>query len=76
MRDLEKENRKLLEERGILRKPRPLFCSGDCAEIAVVHRFIAAQMVNRSVSTLCRVLEVSPSGFYAAQKAARLQAGR
>jgi len=34
----------------------------------MVHRFIAAERANHSVSTLCRVLEVSSSGFYAAQR--------
>jgi transposase InsO family protein len=33
-----------------------------------VHRFIAAEKVNHSVSMLCRVLEVSRSGYYAAQR--------
>lgn len=32
-----------------------------------MHRFIAAEEANHSVSTLCRVLEVSRSGYYAAQ---------
>ncbi len=31
-----------------------------------MHRFIAAERANHSVSMLCRVLEVSASGFYAA----------
>jgi putative transposase len=34
----------------------------------VIHRFIAAERANHSVSTLCRVLEVSPSGYYASQR--------
>ncbi len=33
-----------------------------------MHRFIAAEKVNHSVATLCRVLEVSRSGYYAAQR--------
>ncbi len=33
-----------------------------------MHRFIAAEKVNHSVSTLCRVLEVSRSGYYASQR--------
>mgnify|MGYP000368436578 CR=1 FL=1 len=33
-----------------------------------MHRFIAAEKANHSVSTLCRVLEVSRSGYYAAQR--------
>ena len=33
-----------------------------------MHRFIAAERANHSVSMLCRVLEVSPSGYYAAQR--------
>ncbi len=33
-----------------------------------MHRFIAAQRANHSVSMFCRVLEVSPSGYYAAQR--------
>jgi putative transposase len=34
----------------------------------MIHRFIAAERANHSVSTLCRVLEVSASGFYAARR--------
>jgi putative transposase len=34
----------------------------------VIHRFIAAERANHSVTTLCRVLEVSASGYYAAQR--------
>ncbi|MCC6790135.1 MAG: IS3 family transposase [Thermomicrobiales bacterium] len=33
-----------------------------------MHRFIAAEKVNHSVSMLCRVLEVSRSGYYASQR--------
>ncbi len=33
-----------------------------------MHRFIAAEKANHSVSTLCRVLEVSRSGHYEAQR--------
>ena len=33
-----------------------------------MHRFIAAEKANHSVSTLCRVLDVSRSGYYAAKR--------
>jgi putative transposase len=33
-----------------------------------VHRFIAAERANHSVSTLCRVLGVARAGFYAAER--------
>ena len=33
-----------------------------------MHRFICAERANHSVSTLCRVLDVSRAGFYAAQR--------
>jgi len=33
-----------------------------------VHRFIAAEKANHSVSMLCRVLDVSRSGYYASQR--------
>ncbi len=33
-----------------------------------MHHFIRAEKANHSVATLCRVLEVSRSGFYAAQR--------
>ena len=36
-----------------------------------MHRFIAAERADHSVSTLCRVLEVSPSGYYASQRRGR-----
>ena len=35
-----------------------------------MHRFIAAERAYHSVSTLCRVLEVSRAGFYAAERRA------
>jgi len=34
----------------------------------VAYCFIAAEKANHSVSTLCRVLAVSRSGYYAAQR--------
>ncbi|MCL4286172.1 MAG: IS3 family transposase [Thermoleophilia bacterium] len=33
-----------------------------------MHRFIAAEKANHSVSMLCRVLDISRSGYYAAQR--------
>ena len=33
-----------------------------------MHRFIRAERANHSVATLCRVLEVSRAGFYAAER--------
>ena len=35
-----------------------------------MHRFIAAERANHSVSTLCRVLGISRGGFYAAERRA------
>jgi putative transposase len=35
-----------------------------------VHRFIRAEKANHAVATLCRVLEVSRAGFYAAERRA------
>jgi putative transposase len=41
-----------------------------------VHRFIRAEKANHRVSVLCRVLEVSRSGFYAFERRAPCQRTR
>jgi hypothetical protein len=41
-----------------------------------VHRFIRAEKANHRVSVLCRVLEVSRSGFYAFERRVPCQRAR
>jgi putative transposase len=41
-----------------------------------VHRFIRAERANHAVATLCRVLEVSRSGFYASERRPSCQRAR
>jgi hypothetical protein len=63
---LRRENRRLREERDIL-KIRGLVCSGDELDAAEAFRFMMANQAMHSVRAMCRALDVSPSGFYAAR---------
>jgi transposase-like protein len=63
LRRLRRENRVLREEREIL-KSGGLRRQGE-RDPVVVFRFIEAEKANHAVSTMCRVLEVSRSGYYA-----------
>ncbi|QIA27781.1 IS3 family transposase [Thermaerobacter sp. PB12/4term] len=62
---LRRENRILREEREILKKSRSLFCPGEPTEPVTVFRFIEQEKAHHPVATLCRVLGVSTSGYYA-----------
>lgn len=48
-------------------KSRGLFRNGDRARVAAVHCFIRPEAAIQSVAYLCRILGVSPAGFYAAR---------
>ncbi|MDX2055223.1 MAG: IS3 family transposase [Polyangiaceae bacterium] len=61
-RRLRKENEQLKIERTILKKAGGLLREGNRVEI---YRFIHAEKAEFEVSTLCRVLTVKPSAYYA-----------
>ena len=63
LRRLRQENRVLQTEREILKKSRGLLREGECVRFA----FIQTEKAPYSVRAMCRLLEVSPSGFYAWQ---------
>jgi transposase-like protein len=64
LRRLRREVRTLSEEREILRKSRGLLRQGQ-RDPAVIFRFIAAKKAEHSITTMCRLLGVSRSGFHA-----------
>src|SRR3954447_12498953 len=62
MQRLKRENKRLEEENQILRKAAAFFCQGDRV---TKFAFVSAERANYAVTTLCRVIGVSVSGFYA-----------
>ncbi|MGH9892419.1 MAG: IS3 family transposase [bacterium] len=68
LRRLRRENRRLKLEREILFKSSGLVRSGDRNDPRQVFGFVRANQAGYPVSTLCRVLEVSASGYYAWEK--------
>ncbi|MEZ5561223.1 MAG: IS3 family transposase [Pseudomonadales bacterium] len=64
---LRRENRRLKQEREILGKGRGLVRAGNRHDTEEIFRFVKANQANYPVRTMCRLLEVSPSGFYAWQ---------
>ena len=65
LKRLQRENRILREEREILKKARRFLCSGDQRNPVVVYGFIEQEKANHAVALMCRLFEVSKSGYYA-----------
>ncbi len=63
LRRLRRENKQLRMEREILAKAAALLRSGD-RDPARVFSFIEASQASYRVRRLCRLLDVSPSGYY------------
>ncbi|MDQ6806165.1 MAG: IS3 family transposase [Actinomycetota bacterium] len=63
LRRLRRENARLREEREILRKAGGLLRPGG--DPVTAFGFIAAEKANHPISVMCRMLEVSRSGFHA-----------
>lgn len=61
MRRLKAELRRVTEERDILKKGRRVLCQGVRAK----YEFMRAHLAEFRVSSMCRVLGVHRSGFYA-----------
>ncbi|PYO48382.1 MAG: IS3 family transposase [Candidatus Rokuibacteriota bacterium] len=64
LRRLRRENRVLAEEREILKKAGGLLRQGRRDPVSV-YRFIAVEKAAHSIAIMCRVLEVSRSGYHA-----------
>jgi transposase-like protein len=62
---LRRENARLKEEREILSKAAGLVRAGDREEVKTIFFFIDAHQAMFSIRAMCRVLEVSASGYYA-----------
>lgn len=62
---LRREVKQLKLEREILSKAAGLVCSGDEGGAAEGYRFMSENRAVYPISTMCRVLGVSSSGFYA-----------
>ncbi|MGH7567874.1 MAG: IS3 family transposase [Gemmatimonadales bacterium] len=65
LRRLRRENRQLKLEREILKKAGGLVCSGDQDTARAGFEFVRANQATYPVRPLCRLLGVSPSGYYA-----------
>jgi putative transposase len=65
LRRLRRENRQLREEREILKKSGSLVRSGERVDPAEAFGFVRANQAIHAVRTMCRLLRVSPSGYYA-----------
>ncbi|MGH9196209.1 MAG: IS3 family transposase [Acidimicrobiia bacterium] len=65
LRLLERENRILREEREILKKAGGLLRDGDRLDSQRAFEFVSAEKANHKIATICRVLGVSTSGYYA-----------
>jgi hypothetical protein len=62
---LKRENATLREEREILKKAAAWFARETGFDPAMVFEFMKAHQAAHSIPTLCRVLGVSASGYYA-----------
>ncbi len=65
LRRLRRENRQLREERESLQKSYGLVRTGDRLGTGEVFELVRANQAHHRVATMCRVLGVSPSGYYA-----------
>ena len=65
LRRLRRENKRLRTEREILSKAATWFARGGRFEVAEVFGFVSAHQDQFPIATMCRVLGVSPSGYYA-----------
>ena len=70
LRRLRRENRQLREEREIL-KSRGLVRAGDRDGTGEVFELVKANQAEHRVATMCRVLGVFPSGYYAWRRRGR-----
>ncbi|MGZ6388146.1 MAG: IS3 family transposase [Ktedonobacterales bacterium] len=68
LRRLRRENCILREEREILKKAGGLLRAGDQLNPLAGYEFVEREQANHAVVTLCRVLGVSPSGYWAWRK--------
>jgi transposase InsO family protein len=62
---LRRENRQLRLEREILSKSRGLVRSGDGFDSSEVFEFVKRRQANYPIATMCRLLGLSTSGYYA-----------
>ena len=65
LRKLRKENRQLRVEREILAKARGLVRTGERSDFQGVFRFVKVNQADYPITTMCRLLGVSTSGYYA-----------
>ncbi|MDA0684825.1 MAG: IS3 family transposase [Bacteroidetes bacterium] len=68
LRELRQENKRLKQERDILAKAGGLVCAGDRKHST--YQMISVYQADYPISMMCRVLEVSTSGYYAWQNRA------
>lgn len=61
---LKRENKRLTIENRHIVKSRGVVCSGNQFDPRQAFEFVKSYHANYSVTTLCRVLDVSPSGYY------------
>ena len=65
LRKLRKENRQLRVEREILAKAAAWFRTGERSDFQGVFRFVKVNQADYPITTMCRLLGVSTSGYYA-----------
>ena len=65
LRKLRKENRQLRVEREILAKAAAWFARGERSDFQEVFRFVKVNQADYPITTMCRLLGVSTSGYYA-----------
>jgi hypothetical protein len=62
---LRREVRILGEEKEILKKSRGLVCTGDRHDAVATFEFVKGYQAMHGIATMCRVLGVSTSGYWA-----------